>query len=329
MAQDHDDCHSVASVESENSYLARRAAKIARNQARLRELGLISDSSHASDAGSNKAAVQSLQQQPRKRRKEPTVSPQPIRRSTRASRGKTAPLLLDEQATWTAETTRSDQRKHAIIKEQILQTNIILARATKTTPIITYPTSSARQMSIDITKLLYGGKGLLGRLLASTGKATVMDTSASLAADPSQFSGAHVSFNKYSGVQEWANCFFLWVNFGAPNNQVVNEFYQSGRQVIWFGGSSMHDQTPVVQKLKQSCNRGRVILWCREYLIEPRTFGPYTCFGRLELVTYDGSKQPVEFVWNLLDYDHIVSSSANDSTAVEMMRRYAGSGVFL
>jgi hypothetical protein len=57
------------------------------------------------------------------------------------------------------------------------------------------------------------------------GKAFVMEESAQLC---SHHSG-NISFNKYSGVQEWKNALFLWVNLG-NGGDVVNEFLDSGRK---------------------------------------------------------------------------------------------------
>jgi hypothetical protein len=185
---------------------------------------------------------------------------------------------------------------------------------------------------LDVHKLLLHPKtGVLGRLLLHTGKAHVMDTCAQLAAQSSQLvKGAFVSFNKYSGVQEWANCVFLWVNFGAPNNQVDNEFYEEGRQVSWFGGSKMHHETPVIRKLRhEHFHKGRVILWCRQYIQQNKTFGPYICLGRLELLSYQSDTQPLEFVWKLLDYDKLTTSVKDKYAVLQMMKEYATSGAFL
>ncbi|GAX28526.1 hypothetical protein FisN_12Hh109 [Fistulifera solaris] len=150
--------------------------------------------------------------------------------------------------------------------------------------------------------------------MAQTGKAFVMEESARLAvADDA----CRVSFNKYSGVQEWGNnVLFLWVNLGAPNSDVVNEFFDEGREVSWFGGSRMHENTPVLQKLKdigsktnleKSSSEG-IVLWCRKYTSDQKTFSPYVCLGRLSLVSVDPSSQPVKFVWKLMDYESILSS---------------------
>lgn len=65
-------------------------------------------------------------------------------------------------------------------------------------------------------------------MMEQTGKAVVMQEAA-------QKSGhdlvSTISFNKYSGVQEWQNdALFLWVNLGAGGD-VVNDFLNGGRQV--------------------------------------------------------------------------------------------------
>jgi hypothetical protein len=102
-----------------------------------------------------------------------------------------------------------------------------------------------------------------------------------------------VSFNKYSGVQEWGNdVLYLWINFDTPNSEVVNEFHEDGRRVNWYGGSKMHDETNVIQKLKRVGIRasndidnlnGAVVLWCRRYHKEKKNFGSYVCLGRLSV----------------------------------------------
>ncbi len=44
---------------------------------------------------------------------------------------------------------------------------------------------------------------------------------------------------RYSGVAEWANCVFLWVNIGGKDGY-HNAFSEEGRLMTWFGGSRMH-----------------------------------------------------------------------------------------
>ena len=45
-------------------------------------------------------------------------------------------------------------------------------------------------------------------------------------------------FNKYSGVIEWKNCLYLWVNIGGKTGY-TNTFSEEGRYMMWYGGSKM------------------------------------------------------------------------------------------
>jgi hypothetical protein len=73
---------------------------------------------------------------------------------------------------------------------------------------------------------------------------------AAWAADRERLEGARLSFNKYSGVQEWKNANFLSVNLGGTHGTVFNNFLDCGRQITWFvRGSRMRDGSPVVQRL--------------------------------------------------------------------------------
>ena len=191
--------------------------------------------------------------------------------------------------------------------------------------------------------------------MARTGKEFVIHESFELASyenDRERLSGhghGRLSFNKYSGVQEWCNdTFFLWVNLGIRkngNNVIINDFLDGGKRVTWFGGSRMHDESPVIQNLirvgrrqqlqQQQQNEqqepvtqsretaepsltttstttsksssGGIVLWCRMYNEEKRTFGPYICMGRLGYVSHIPGSSPLSFIWNLLDYDAIQS----------------------
>lgn len=71
----------------------------------------------------------------------------------------------------------------------------------------------------------------MGEPIALFGKAAVM-----AAANH----GSAPKFSKYSGVCEWNNCVFLWVNVmkkvGAGYGNTFNE---EGRFMTWFGGSKM------------------------------------------------------------------------------------------
>jgi hypothetical protein len=89
-------------------------------------------------------------------------------------------------------------------------------------------------MDIHVGKLVLGNddeQGLLGQTMERTGKAFVMEESVRQCMSIED-RVPRLSFNKYSGVQEWKNdAMFLWVNLGGPAADVVNDFLQEGRQV--------------------------------------------------------------------------------------------------
>lgn len=58
--------------------------------------------------------------------------------------------------------------------------------------------------------------------------------------------GSIPKFSKYSGVVQWNNAYFLWVNITPSNLQkksnddsYPNEFLENGKMMTWFGGSLM------------------------------------------------------------------------------------------
>lgn len=257
-------------MEHDNPYLKLRKEKIARNQARLQELGLYKATRPSSSTTiAPKSARKELNEEVylplrRSSRKRPSPSsdadPSPVRETTPAS-----PKLK-----------RSSKA-------------IVVSKDPHT-----FPPHSARAMELNIFKLVHGDsftRGLLGKKMTHSGKAHVMEESARLAVDGVE-EIHRLSFNKYSGVQEWGNnVMFLWVNLGAPNSEVINEFFDGGREVSWFGGSRMHEETPVIQKIKaigskkdleESSSEG-IILWCRKYIADQKTFSPYVCLGRLSV----------------------------------------------
>jgi hypothetical protein len=74
----------------------------------------------------------------------------------------------------------------------------------------------------------------LGELHNEFGKASVVTASNN---------GVCPKFSKYSGVLEWANCVYLWVNLGTSensNNIYENTFLDGGRSFVWFGGNKMN-----------------------------------------------------------------------------------------
>lgn len=197
--------HSKIMEEESNLYLQLRAQKIARNQARLKELGLLRP--QGSRAPVNKV------QKPKKVVVSAKEATAPLRRSSRHLNRPTTYLELPEPK-------RSKHSGEARAKSA--KARIVAHEATETK---TFPAHSARSMNINVDSLVSGG--LLGHVMERTGKAFVMEQ----VAQRSGIDVVNISFNKYSGVQDWKNdALFLWVNLG-NGGDVFNDFLDGGRQV--------------------------------------------------------------------------------------------------
>ena len=321
-----------------NPYLQRRAAKIAENEKRLRELGLLS--TRKVTTTSLAVALTAPLSNSRTRALD-NPSPAPIRRSKRLRHNN--PVSLPDDAKDTVQKNHPPRKRQPV--PNTAQSAPKISRPTTSVPV---PANSARAIDIDVHRLLFGTSGdkgepndtgLLGKQLANIGKAFVMQESVRLAGvgkewEEKDASPNMISFNKYSGVQEWRNnVLFLWVNLNAPQCEVNNEFPENGTQITWYGGSRMHDESPVIQKLievakqqqtqhssgeqgnsqgdpndaastpsSNSLYSGGILLWCRRYVASLKGFTPYTCLGRLSYQSHEPYSRPLAFVFNLVDY---------------------------
>ena len=92
-------------------------------------------------------------------------------------------------------------------------------------------------------------------------------------------SAEKVSFNKYSGVVEWKNCVFLWVNIQISSDY-PNKFLEGGKKFTWYGGSKMYEDSFIIQRLITGVNQFKekddVLLFVR---FEKES---YTCLGALQ-----------------------------------------------
>lgn len=119
---------------------------------------------------------------------------------------------------------------------------------------ISKPTSSSgttidpqSTRSLHANLSLFLGQNNICRPVSEFGKAAVVTMANN---------GVPPKFSKYSGVLEWKNCVFLWVNLGSgsvPDDDVEgsvggrklvestydNTFLNEGRSFVWFGGSKM------------------------------------------------------------------------------------------
>ena len=308
--ESENDQGATTTSDDNNPYLAMRQAKIARNQARLKELGLLSLKEKC-------RPILSSRKRPRSAVKIKKSHPTPPTRRSRR--------LKQQEDEATDDKKKNEEDLQALDDDYFLKEEARLSRSKapkkKVTPKAVSSSyqvkpNSVKTVSLDIPKLI---DSLLGKLLPYPGKECCLDESFRIAAskdDQDRLDGIKLSFNKYSGVQEWASgVVFLWVNLGKPSDDIVNEFlvdnHNQTSQMTWFGGSRMHDETPVVQTLLKvgqgPPEKSTIVLWCRQWILEKKTFSPYTCLGRCSYVSHIPDSSPLSFVWNLVDYDRLVS----------------------
>jgi hypothetical protein len=225
--------------EEENPYLRPRAAKIARNQARLAELGLLKNGTMSS--------VAATRVKKRAKAKKQSTVVFPLRRSSRnrsiinAISDATSLNDREDEIQKTAEMTRTVSTR--IIKKRarlIDHSHGVIDRVEceDDMPTSASVAGSARSISIDVNQLV---SDMLGKQIDAVGKAAVMIQAARSVGGYEDITS--ISFNKYSGVQEWQNdALFLWINLGAPSCEVINEFLQGGQQVCVFVSDRMNHQ---------------------------------------------------------------------------------------
>ena len=243
-----------------NPYLAMRAAKIARNERRLRELGLSSSSSSSSSSGpaggprrrpspsSSPPAVARRRRRPDEfgSATTPGAPPPPARRrsdrilSSRREVGEGSSAVAEgpRGVVVVVEEARTRRRPRfpdvAPPGDDVASPSLVPVVPGRSgdddddddwgapaAPPPAPPANSVRSIDLDVEALVLGGRddpddgpglrdggGMLGRMAERPGKECVVLASISAAAgggDRLRFEGggARVSFNKYSGVQEW------------------------------------------------------------------------------------------------------------------------------
>lgn len=321
-----------------NPYLALRAAKIARNQARLKELGLYTfpkakTRTTTTRSNNKKHSTPSILAIVTPSRRSSRISGQPIKANYMEVSNT---LLNDTKRHHQRGTKRSltvldddddndaDERIYNMDKQ--LKKKIISSK--KSSSISEPAANSVRSISLDTSKLVLK---FLGKPMETFGKDFVIHNTFSEVAYPEDIHRlqgvSRLSFNKYCGVQEWKNSIYLWINLGGPN-----DFSSNGRCVSWFGGSKMREDSPVIQRLihmgketasnNSSISTSRIILWCRHNDAQTKKLLPYTCMGRLAYESHVPGSQPVTFTWRLIDYDSIMDSQ----TTREYFQEATGSG---
>jgi len=330
--------------------MALRAAKIARNQARLKELGLYkNDFSKASATRSSSSSRKREQGIERKKTHERAAAAEPRRRSVRISSQSSNPDYVESKYfkegspphpnTRQRGTKRSldtdDNPLHDANERINLQSKKTSSKPSTSSrqQIATPAANSVRTVSLDVSILV---RKFLAKPLETFGKYFVIETSFHEAAYPEDLQrleeACRLSFNKFSGIQPWKNAIFLWINIGGPTdaNSLVNDFSHNGSRVTWFGGSKMREESPVIQTLirmgKETASTpsssSGIILWCRQYDLERKKLLPYTCLGRLAYESHIPASQPVAFTWRLVDYESMIGNQATR----KVFREISGSG---
>jgi hypothetical protein len=314
-----------------NPYMALRAAKIARNQARLKELGLDKPAflKKSAISSSRKRGPVVTKQEKNSHGTAPSSSPR--RRSARITglannpdykeSNDWAPVHPNTRNRGTKRTLDVDEKPADGADEKITtlspKPSTCPRQQTTTTP----AANSVRTISLDVSVLV---QKFLAKPMDTFGKYFVIETSFHEAAFPEDLQRlggvSRLSFNKFSGVQPWKNVFYLWINIGGPTdaNSLVNDFSHNGSRVTWFGGSKMREDSPVIQNLvrvgKESASNpsstSGIILWCRQYDWDTRKLLPYTCLGRLAYESHIEGSHPVAFTWRLIDYEAIVGDES-------------------
>ena len=228
-----------------NSYLLLREAKIARNKERLERLGLAKQIEPvASPLGENVASTD--KKEVKSKGKEDGSEWKPVvgtRRSSRIRNDSNMKGTLDESS------SKSENFGKKIGNLQLTKRRRTNSEKNSKTPTKEADTSTAktkvviqseakpgttRATNINVKQSLNGNFDypiFVGRRLAATGKAAVVEHANFMSGNP-----PGISFNKYSGVCEFRNsALFLWVNMNTPDADVRNEFLNEGKQVrrIW------------------------------------------------------------------------------------------------
>jgi hypothetical protein len=138
--------------------------------------------------------------------------------------------------------------------------------------------------------------------------------------------GKNCVFNRMSGIQQFKNAIFLFVNVEEDENGGYrNCFLNDGRQIYWFAQDRMNEASPLVLQLihhesgysfvpgkeldeKIDDSDSKDFLPPAQVCLIMRLPGePYVFCGRLQYVSHLHEPKPIRFTWNLLDFDKLLS----------------------
>lgn len=293
-----------------NAYLLMREKKIARNKQRLESLGLSKSVSEIQ--ASHKKSVSSRTSAESNVEVHQSIA---TRRSSRIRNTSTDDVVKDTEMQITEAMKSKPTKKRQRTEIDAPEKDITIPSDLPSKPIVQSEAKpgTTRATYVNTQSVLFGNFDypiFIGRRLAATGKAAVIEHANFMCGNP-----PNISFNKYSGVCEFKNdCLFLWVNVNLPTADIKNDFIVSNgkAKMSWYGGSRMRPESPVIQKLisvGKRASQGKlpedcgIVLWYRLYDTAKRGFEAYACLGRLGYENHEPNSQPIKFTWNLLDYD--------------------------
>lgn len=246
-----------------NEYLKLREEKMARNRNKLERLGLAgpynkwpSSEKEYDDHDHNPNHHDAPKQRDtfhHRKHNTKEVTPMILRRSSRVKNivsyeeGRLESTLWRKRELISSDHQHKNQRKrkdetnttHSLFPSMQKPLNVSKERSSEIKP------GTTRSISISILSTLYGKPrqnesmnhdntnnnhaSFIGQYLSTPNKSSVIEHANYYSGNP-----PGISFNKYSGVCEFSNAIFLWVNIGAKEEKedgVVNEFLNGGRQV--------------------------------------------------------------------------------------------------
>lgn len=239
-----------------SQYELLREEKIARNEQRLAELGLLRNTQTSSttrkrpmkdESNNNETNSQKSQKVSSSSTPQSSSDIIPLRRSSRRRNQDVRYKFEDEPIQKNKSTKRSLQDYTSALQNdptsalQIEKQNKKMSYPKElrkpSTSFSSAPT--ARTTDIHVGKII---KQYLGKQLEETGKAFVVNTAVECSLSKSEDDNSstsmtmstNIGFNKMSGVLEWKNdSYFLWINIdGKPNDVgLYNEFLGGGMQV--------------------------------------------------------------------------------------------------
>lgn len=158
---------------------------------------------------------------------------------------------------------------------------------------------SCRNLDVDLTLLTIGGE--IQPINATQFKRGVMEAA----------SRVPPTFSRMSGIQEWHNCIYLFVNVYGDGYK--NVLLKEGQEITWFAQPRHWEGTPVVQRLINSqgglledgthLEPTPVALFCR------RLDKPFVYCGTLTYLGHDPDRIPIRFVWQLDHFEQLTQSA--------------------